>query len=637
MSGRGNFSFNPKKEGKGRLQQEAREQEELEARKQEELKAREKEELKAREQMARGKVIEDARTKYMMDFLQASILASGKIEAREIDREVLLNGFTGQLYHCELCGEVGITPKCDTICDEEQKARWLLKLKAREARELKDREPAAIEAREQRDLKAREQEELKAREYDGNGWAQQLHNCELCGNLAATRRCRGICDPERKAKWLQGQGAREEAEQKYRERKAREQEERKARKQEELKAKEQADLKAIEQEQEARFEADLKDRRAKWKVRREAILKDGEQEEARERMAREKIIQDAKVTAMMADFRKDIQLNKKEAEREAIEQEAREQEAREQEEAREEAEQKYSERAEKLVFLKARIQKELKAREQEDLKAREQAAIERAEKEAEKYAKELPKIQAQNTFIKYCKDCDLEMVKSLLGTVNIRDVYRNALFQAVENGHIEIVKLVCDELYNKYPKESVGYTSYNWDALTLACGSGHLELAKHLVGDSRLDVSVGRDEPALTAACANGHLEIAQWIASQNKYISTPRYVWSFRVACERGHFEVVRWIFRVEHKEKCYPYGLGIYEIADGFFNSCSNGHLNIVQWLFPILNSNGKLKSKLEDSFSIAGGYKKVPTHPEVVNWLLQQRPDLRPDPDPEPDLAI
>jgi hypothetical protein len=89
----------------------------------------------------------------------------------------------------------------------------------------------------------------------------------------------------------------------------------------------------------------------------------------------------------------------------------------------------------------------------------------------------------------------------------------------------------------------------------------------------------------------------------------------------------VAKWIFQVEYLDKIYDYPrrLSNYNIADGFFESCLNGRLDIVQWLFPIMNADRKLTSKLENSFSIAGGYREVPKHPEVVNWLLQQRPDL------------
>jgi hypothetical protein len=551
MSGRGNSSINPKKGGMGRLQQEvrkpeareqaelkarieqkAREEAELKAKKQAELKAKEQAELKAREE-AKQKAIEEAKQK---DRLEAEQKAREQEEQEA--REYCANGWTQRLYNCERCGNLGIFRRCDGICDPEREASWLLEKGAREEalqkyREQKAREQEERKARKQAVLKAKEQEEKRmareqeekrmareqeekrmareqeekriARECSANGWAQLFYSCELCGIMGIFRRCDGICDPERKAKWLLGQGAREEAKQERR--------------------------KAIE-----------------------------------------------------------------EAERKAREQEAREQEKR-------------------------------MAREQEELKAREQAAREQAEKEAEKHAKELPKILAQNTFIKYCKDGDLETAKSLLETVNIRDVYRNALFQAVENGHIEIVKLLCDKLYNEYPGESRGYTSYNWHAFTLACDSGHMELAKHLVDDLRLDVSVGNDEPALIAACAKGHLEIAQWIASQNKYISTSTYASSLKEACEHGHIDVAKWIFQVEYLDKIYDYPrrLSNYNIADGFFESCLNGRLDIVQWLFPIMNADRKLTSKLENSFSIAGGYREVPKHPEVVNWLLQQRPDL------------
>lgn len=341
---------------------------------------------------------------------------------------------------------------------------------------LKNREQAERKDREQMARKKEELEELEAMEYYANCRGHMACECDLCGARNLTRRCVPCCDPERKAKWLQGQRARD-----------------------------------------------------------------------------------------------------------AVKRKAREQE--------------------------------------------EQAARERAEKEAEKHAKELPKIQAQNTFIKYCKDGDLDTVKSLWKTVDIRYVYRDALYQACVNGHIEIVKLLCDKLYNEYPGESRGYTSYNWHAFTLACDSGHMELAKHLVDDLRLDVSVGNDEPALIAACAKGHLEIAQWIASQNVNISTSTYASSLKEACKNDHLNVAKWIFQVEYFDKIYDYPrrLSNYNIGDGFFESCLNGRLDIVQWLFPIMNANRKLTSKLEDSFSIAGGYDKVPKHPEVVNWLLQKRPDL------------
>jgi len=165
----------------------------------------------------------------------------------------------------------------------------------------------------------------------------------------------------------------------------------------------------------------------------------------------------------------------------------------------------------------------------------------------------------------------------------------------------------------------------------LACGHGHLEVAKWLhstfgltAGDAR-----ERNNEALREACWGGHLVVAEWLRSTFGLTTDDARTYhnvALRCACRSGRLEVAKWLRRAfgltaedarvrDNEALRWACACGHLEVAkwlqstfgltaddaraqnnDALHLACSNGHLEVAEWLrstfgllYPPLGSRG------------------------------------------------
>jgi len=126
--------------------------------------------------------------------------------------------------------------------------------------------------------------------------------------------------------------------------------------------------------------------------------------------------------------------------------------------------------------------------------------------------------------------------------------------------------------------------------LPLACGNGHLKVAKWIVDKFHFSVhNIKRDDRnvALFVAVSNKHLNVTKWLLkifdfAMDDVISTSNIM--FCTACENEDFELVEYLVNTFtgspfENERCKIY-------IDGFWknlitNSCENQRTCLVLWL--------------------------------------------------------
>jgi hypothetical protein len=114
------------------------------------------------------------------------------------------------------------------------------------------------------------------------------------------------------------------------------------------------------------------------------------------------------------------------------------------------------------------------------------------------------------------------------------------------------------------------------DGFRLACGRGHLKVAKWLLRvKPPIDIRATSDT-AFRSACFNGHLKVAQWLLSVEPSINICLYDDAvFRLTCYYGHLKVAKWLLSVEPSIDIRRHNNVSFRCA------CVNGNLKVAKWL--------------------------------------------------------
>ena len=177
-----------------------------------------------------------------------------------------------------------------------------------------------------------------------------------------------------------------------------------------------------------------------------------------------------------------------------------------------------------------------------------------------------------------------ELEKSKLeqvNTNNIKPIINTELIEAIQNGNLEIVKLLIEKGadINDTFEVKIGYNTYYMTPLIYSSYLGNLSLVKYLVENGANVNAKGKyGDMALGTALEKGHLEIVKYliehgadINAKGKYGDT-----ALKVASEKGHLEMVNYL--VEHGADVNTKG----KYDDTALRTASEkGHLEIVKYL--------------------------------------------------------
>ena len=115
------------------------------------------------------------------------------------------------------------------------------------------------------------------------------------------------------------------------------------------------------------------------------------------------------------------------------------------------------------------------------------------------------KMKLGDQITEFAKEGDLEGVKSMRSKGVTEHGYKSALREASDNGHLDIVKYLIEEI-------GVDVHSFNDIALRWAAENGHLEVVKYLI-EKGADPSV-YDNQALKSASYNKHIDVVNYLKS---------------------------------------------------------------------------------------------------------------------------
>jgi len=145
----------------------------------------------------------------------------------------------------------------------------------------------------------------------------------------------------------------------------------------------------------------------------------------------------------------------------------------------------------------------------------------------------------------------------------------NVLISAAENGHLEIVKLIVEDLsLNEHGIDTLPSLR---ESFRMAARKGHLDIIQYLesvvsrwyVGS--IEVNLGTDL-ALEEAASNGHLEVVKFFVSLFGY-DPVKNGFSFKIAVWYGQLEVVKYLLNlggaeIDYNDKCFSLVFKHYEI---------------------------------------------------------------------------
>ena len=243
-------------------------------------------------------------------------------------------------------------------------------------------------------------------------------------------------------------------------------------------------------------------------------------------------------------------------------------------------------------------------------------------------------ISKNKLFLTVVKANDINMVKELLKQ-NIDPSYNSneAMYTALKNGFVEIIKLLLQDKRLKISKNEVfqqaaqrGYVEVvklllqdkkvdpsdidNY-AIRYAAEYGRTEVVKLLLQDSRVDPSANRNY-AIRIAAERGYVDIVKLLLQDERVDPSDDNNYALRYAAENGHIKVVKLLLQDERVD---PSDDNNYALLNAIREG-QQKHIEIIKLLLqdPRINLNKLNKNDYSIQFAIKKG------HIEVIKLLLQ-----------------
>jgi len=159
---------------------------------------------------------------------------------------------------------------------------------------------------------------------------------------------------------------------------------------------------------------------------------------------------------------------------------------------------------------------------------------------------------------------------------------RDKVLEAFREACLENAHRIARRLEGVFELTGAEVRAHDNRILRLACGGGHLELARWLVdhfGLTAADARAGRDSSSYTPlqlASARDRLEVARWLAGHFRLTETDAHLthsYGFRAACANGHFGSAYWLAGY------FGPAAGA-EYLTAFADAC-RGHPGTARWL--------------------------------------------------------
>ncbi len=189
------------------------------------------------------------------------------------------------------------------------------------------------------------------------------------------------------------------------------------------------------------------------------------------------------------------------------------------------------------------------------------------------------------------------MIDTILSTINSRD--NEPLKLALENGHLQVAKYLIEEA-----KMDVHYGC----VLASVTQCGHLSVVKYLVEEAKVDIHEDNDL-ALMWSAQEGYLDIVKYLIEET---GENDHIWDSTAlvsAARNGHLSIVKYL--VEEVESVDVHAGNDIALAD----AASEGHLLIVKYLIEEAKADVHAGNDLAMEWAMESGQM------DIVKYLVEE----------------
>ena len=179
----------------------------------------------------------------------------------------------------------------------------------------------------------------------------------------------------------------------------------------------------------------------------------------------------------------------------------------------------------------------------------------------------------------------VQLIRSCLNLINpTNELGWSVLHLAAANGHVDIVKEIAKDLYQKDPKAG----TENWTPFHMAAIQGHLEIVKYLY-EVGADISITDKNGcnALDLARRNNHHSIVVFLCQHSLFAAINK-------VSRLGNFAELKKLFQELNKED--PFDKKLFVETSPLHEAAKGGHVNILDFFtnnlpsMSILDSSGR-----------------------------------------------